>query len=88
RLNLERIPRASKKFGDPVYAFEELIAEIGSAFLCAHLGITGDLQHESYVDGWLSKLKSDKKALFSACRQAREASEYLLAPLNRQAETA
>ncbi|EDE1397711.1 DNA primase, partial [Salmonella enterica subsp. enterica serovar Enteritidis] len=43
---------------------------------------------ESYVDGWLSKLKSDKKALFSACRQAREASEYLLAPLNRQAETA
>lgn len=88
RLNREGITRASKKFGDPVYAFEELIAEIGSAFLCAHLGITGDLQHESYVDGWLSKLKSDKKALFSACRQAREASEYLLAPLNRQAETA
>ncbi len=88
RLNREGITRASKKFGDPVYAFEELIAEIGSAFLCAHLGITGDLQHESYVDGWLSKLKSDKKALFSACRQAREASEYLLAALGRQAEDA
>ncbi|MCJ2711422.1 ssDNA-binding domain-containing protein [Escherichia coli] len=60
------------------YAFEELIAEMGSAFLCAHLGITGDVQHESYIDGWLNVLKSDKKALFHACRQAREASEYLL----------
>lgn len=82
RLNREGITASSKQFGDPVYAFEELIAEIGSAFLCAHLGITGDMQHESYVDGWLSRLKSDKKALFSACRQAREASEYLLAPLS------
>jgi antirestriction protein ArdC len=81
RLNREGITKATKQFGDPVYAFEELIAEIGSAFLCAYLGITGDMQHESYVEGWLSRLKSDKKALFSACRQAREASEYLLAPL-------
>lgn len=81
RLNREGITSATRQFGDPVYAFEELIAEIGSAFLCAHLGITGDMQHESYIDGWLSRLKSDKKALFSACRQAREASEYLLAPL-------
>ncbi|EFG9951004.1 DUF1738 domain-containing protein [Escherichia coli] len=62
----------------PEYAFEELIAEMGSAFLCAHLGIAGDVQHESYIDGWLKVLKSDKKALFRACRQAREASEYLL----------
>ncbi|HAT1685324.1 TPA: DUF1738 domain-containing protein [Klebsiella oxytoca] len=81
RLNREGITKATRQSGDPVYAFEELIAEIGSAFLCAHLGITGDMQHESYIDGWLSRLKSDKKALFSACRQAREASEYLQAPL-------
>ena len=86
RLNREGITRTMKRFGDPGYAFEELIAEIGSTFLCANLGITGDLQHESYVDGWLKALKSDKKALFRACRFAREASEYLLAPLN--AETA
>jgi len=52
RLNREGITRASKKFSDPVYAFEELIAEIGSAFLCARLGITGDLQYASYVDCW------------------------------------
>lgn len=81
RLDREGITSATRQFGDPIYAFEELIAEIGSAFLCAHLGITGNMQHESYVDGWLSRLKSDKKALFSACRQAREASEYLLTPL-------
>ncbi|HGG2307080.1 TPA: zincin-like metallopeptidase domain-containing protein, partial [Escherichia coli] len=72
----------------PEYAFEELIAEMGSAFLCAHLGITGDVQHESYIDGWLNVLKSDKKALFRACRQAREASEYLLMQRTSQARVA
>ncbi|HAV9324102.1 TPA: DNA primase, partial [Escherichia coli] len=72
----------------PEYAFEELIAEMGSAFLCAHLGIAGDVQHESYIDGWLNVLKSDKKALFRACRQAREASEYLLTLRTSQARVA
>lgn len=72
----------------PEYAFEELIAKMGSAFLCAHLGITGDVQHESYIDGWLNVLKSDKKALFRACRQAREASEYLLMQRASQARVA
>ena len=72
----------------PEYAFEELIAEMGSAFLCAHLGIAGDVQHESYIDGWLNVLKSDKKALFRACRQAREASEYLLMQRASQARVA
>lgn len=72
----------------PEYAFEELIAEMGSAFLCAHLGIAGDVQHESYIDGWLKVLKSDKKALFRACRQAREASEYLLMQRTSQARVA
>lgn len=78
RLNREGITASSRKFGDPVYAFEELIAEIGSAFLCAELGVYGEVQHESYINGWLAKLKEDKRALFSACRQAREATEFLL----------
>ena len=78
RLNREGITSSTRKFGDPVYAFEELIAEMGSAFLCAQLGIDGDVQHDSYVGSWLSILKSDKKALFRACRHARQASEYLL----------
>ncbi|PTA89146.1 DNA primase [Kosakonia sp. H7A] len=88
RLNREGITSSSRKFGDPVYAFEELIAETGSAFLCAELGITGDVQHESYLTGWLKALREDKRAIFRACRFAREASEYLLAPLNRNTEQA
>ncbi|EBS4058373.1 DNA primase [Salmonella enterica subsp. enterica serovar Newport] len=68
--------------GDAVYALEELVAETGSAFLCAQLGIYGEVQHERYIDGWLRVLKADKKALFRACSKAREATEYLLGPLN------
>lgn len=86
RLDREGITSTSRKFGDPVYAFEELIAELGSAFLCAHLGVYGDVQHDSYIDHWLKILKSDKKALFRASRMAREASEYLLKPLNAEVE--
>lgn len=44
-----------------MYAFEELIAEMGSAFLCAQLGVFGEVQHDSYVDHWLKVLKSDKR---------------------------
>lgn len=78
RLNREGITSVSRRFGDPVYAFEELVAEMGSAFLCAQLGVFGDVQHDSYLAGWLMVLKSDKRALFRASRQAREASEFLL----------
>lgn len=78
RLNREGITSATRNFGDPVYAFEELIAEMGSAFLCAELGVYGEVQHDSYISGWLKALKEDKRALFRACRQAREASEFLL----------
>jgi antirestriction protein ArdC len=78
RLNREGITSSTRKFGDPIYAFEELIAEMGSAFLCAELGVYGEVQHESYISSWLTKLREDKKALFNACRQAREATEFLL----------
>ncbi|ECQ2979476.1 DUF1738 domain-containing protein [Salmonella enterica] len=82
RLDREGITSSSRKPGDRVYAFEELIAETGSAFLCAQLGIYGEVQHESYIDSWLKVLRSDKKALFRACSKAREATEYLQAPLS------
>ncbi|MDE1485178.1 ssDNA-binding domain-containing protein [Xenorhabdus bovienii] len=78
RLNREGITLKNRKFGDPIYSFEELVAEMGSAFLCAQLEVFGEVNHESYIDGWLSILKADKKALFRACKQAREASEFLL----------
>lgn len=82
RLDREGITSSSRKRGDMVYAFEELIAETGSAYLCTQLGIYGEVQHESYIDSWLRVLRSDKKALFRACSRAREATEYLLAPLS------
>ncbi|AWO77454.1 ArdC family protein [Serratia marcescens] len=81
RLNREGITSSSRRFGDPVYAFEELVAELGSAFMCAQLGVFGDIQHDSYLEHWLRVLREDKRALFRAAKQAREASEFLLKPL-------
>ncbi|SKA80307.1 Antirestriction protein ArdC [Pseudomonas extremaustralis] len=68
---------SSCPFGSPGYAFEELIAEMGAAFLSAYAGIQGELRHEGYIDSWLSLLKADKRAIFRASGQARSASEYL-----------
>lgn len=69
-----------KRFGDAAYAFEELVAEIGSAFLCARTGVALDgLQHPSYIKGWLEILKADKRAVFTASSKAREAAGFLLA---------
>lgn len=78
RLNREGITSSLSRFGDPIYAFEELIAELGSAFLCAELGVYGEVQHESYFASWLKTLKEDKHAIFRASRQAREACEFYL----------
>ncbi|TWD39087.1 ArdC family protein [Pantoea sp. SJZ147] len=78
RLGREGITSQPRRFDNPVYALEELIADTGTAFLCAQLGIAGRVQHDSYVDEWLKLLRNDKKAFFRACRLAREASEYLL----------
>ncbi|MCG3774348.1 MAG: DNA primase TraC [Nitrospira sp.] len=68
RLNRE----LSRRFGEASYAIEELVAEMGSAFLCAHCGINGKEQHASYLQSWLSVLKSDKRAIFTAAVQAPE----------------
>ena len=68
-----------KRFGDDAYAFEELVAEIGSAFVCAQTGIALEgLQHDSYVASWLKVLKGDKRAIFTASSQAKKAAEFLL----------
>jgi antirestriction protein ArdC len=69
-----------KRFGDAAYAAEELVAEIGSAFLCAELGITeGEprADHAQYLAQWLTLLKSDSRAIFTAAAKASEAVAYL-----------
>ena len=66
------------RFGDSAYAMEELIAELSSAYLCAHCRIDGRLQHAAYVRGWLPVLKNDKRAIFTASSKAQAAADYLL----------
>ena len=68
-----------KRFGDQAYAIEELVAELGAAFLCADLGITDEprADHAQYLAAWLSILKADKKAIFTAASKASEAAAFL-----------
>ncbi|MCL6354310.1 DUF1738 domain-containing protein [Pectobacterium parmentieri] len=74
-----RLNREMKgKFGSEDYAFEELIAELGSAFLMADLGITGEVQHEGYIASWLKALKNDKRYIFKAASAASKAHRYLI----------
>ncbi|MDD2324516.1 MAG: zincin-like metallopeptidase domain-containing protein [Alphaproteobacteria bacterium] len=70
---------APRSFGDESYAKEELVAEIGSAFLCADLGITPDVRedHAAYIGHWLKALKDDRKLIFSAAAHAGRAADYL-----------
>jgi antirestriction protein ArdC len=69
-----------KRFGDNAYSFEELVAEIGSGLICAHLGLPNELHdsHASYVGHWLSILKGDKTAIIHAASKAEQAFNYLL----------
>lgn len=68
-----------KRWGDEGYAQEELVAELGSAFLCAELGITPETRadHAAYIDSWLKVLKHNKRAIFSAAAHAQRAVEHL-----------
>jgi antirestriction protein ArdC len=68
-----------KKWGDAGYAMEELVAELGSAFLCADLDLTPEVRedHAAYIADWLEVLKNDKRAIFSAAAHAQKAADYL-----------
>ena len=80
--------KKGEKFGDNDYAFEELVAELGSAFLCTQFGISNHYgtQHESYLAGWLKVLGSDKNAFFKASRQADKAFQLLLGKVSSDSE--
>ena len=76
RLNREF---GRKRWGDEGYAAEELVAELGSAFLCADLGLTPEPRpdHAAYVESWLRVLKNDKRAIFTAASHAERAAAFL-----------
>jgi antirestriction protein ArdC len=68
-----------KRWGDEGYAMEELVAELGAAFLCADLELTPELRddHASYLNNWLKVLKGDKRAIFTAASHAQRAADFL-----------
>ena len=68
-----------KRWGDEGYAMEELVAEVGSAFVCADLGLALEPRqdHAAYVASWLKVLKSDKRAIFAVSAAAQKAVAYL-----------
>lgn len=68
-----------KRFGDDAYAVEELVAELGAAFLCADLSISDAPRedHASYLASWLKVLKADSKAIFTAASAADRAASFL-----------
>jgi antirestriction protein ArdC len=67
-------------FGSAVYSKEELVAELGAAYLCAEAGISNEVIHNqaSYVAGWLKKLRDERKLLIHAAAQAQRAADYIL----------
>ena len=81
RLNRKTLV-AGAPFRSPTYSQEELVAEMGAAFLCAQAGIDDPTIENSaaYLGGWLKFLSSDSKALLVAGAQAQKAADYVLGP--------
>jgi antirestriction protein ArdC len=77
-----------KKWGDAGYAMEELVAELGSAFLCADLDLTPEIRedHAAYIASWLEVLKHDSRAIFSAAAHAQRAADYLAGLQGKESE--
>jgi len=68
-----------KRWGDEGYAREELVAELGAAFLCADLELAPEprADHAAYIQSWLKVLQNDKRAIFSAAAHAQRAADFL-----------
>ncbi|QNT68349.1 zincin-like metallopeptidase domain-containing protein [Defluviicoccus vanus] len=68
-----------KRWGDEGYAMEEMVAELGAAFLCADLELRPQIRedHAPYIAGWLKVLKEDKRAIFTAAAHAQKAADFL-----------
>jgi antirestriction protein ArdC len=82
RLARESITEAAA-FGSAVYSKEELIAEMGGAYLCAEAGISNAVieNQAAYIAGWLKRLHDDRRLVVQAAAQAQHAADYIL---NRQ----
>lgn len=72
--------RFGQRFGDEAYAFEELVAELGAAFVLGHCGLVDATieGHAAYLDSWLRLLRNDRTAIFTAARHAGDAFEFIV----------
>jgi len=78
RLKREGIEQVAA-FGSPTYSKEELVAEMGAAFLSAMAGIESNFENSvAYLQGWLSALRGDSKLLIQAAGQAQKAADFIL----------
>ncbi|KNH06167.1 Antirestriction protein [Candidatus Burkholderia brachyanthoides] len=70
-----------KRFGNDAYAFKELVAELGAAFVVGHVGFVNATieNHAAYLESWLKVLKNDKTAIFTAVKHAGQAYEFTIA---------
>ena len=87
RLNRKGLLEMSE-FGSEPYSFEELIAEMGAAYLESHAGIVDVRieQNASYIKSWLEKFKGDKRFVISASSQAQKATDFILNLPNEESE--
>ena len=78
RLNRSELENATR--GSKEYSQEELVAEMGSAYLCAVAGISPATidNAAAYMKGWIKSLKSDKKLFITAAGKAQKAADYIL----------
>jgi antirestriction protein ArdC len=85
RLNRRSIAEVAP-FGSPSYAAEELIAEMGSAYLCAEAGISPVVveNQAAYINGWLETLRKAKRLVVIAAAQAQKAANYISKELQDQ----
>lgn len=65
-------------YGSESYAIEELTAELGSAFLCARIGIPGQLNHADYIGAWVKALRTSPRVIFQVASRAQAAADYIM----------
>ena len=82
--------KLANRFGSEAYAVEELVAELGAAFLAADLslGLEPKAENAAYIQGWLKVLKADKRAIFTAATAAQRAADWLHGQADRTEEMA
>ena len=86
RLNRKSLT-AYSPFGGTEYSKEELVAELGSAFLCSECGIEQDIQNKAaYIQSWLQALRNDKRMIVVASSQAQKAADYILGGRHGQSQ--